>query len=220
MTFVGVLDADLQAASEYKSGGIGPLFRQSRTEEPLSLIEFLSRTIDALRKTKVTSVVTLFLDEIQVFEDAEAKDDNLTAALDAAGEVADSESGISFSLMLTYQDDDLWHVLTIEASVDHPADEAALTVLDTAKWLDEDAEEDEPESDAGEPEEDVDAGPDIIEEDGSNGELLVEAFLQRLLGELHKELALADPEIETWTDWEGQYDPDSYYASALPGLGV
>jgi hypothetical protein len=220
MTFVGLLEADLQDASEYKTGGIGPLFRETRTEEPLSLSEFLSRIIRGLRKAGVRSVVTLFIDDVEVYTDPEAgEEDNLDAVLAAAN---NAEEGTSFYLMLVHEDDELSHVITAEGAVDHPADEAAFTVLDLARFLDEGAAEDEDEEDdeieaGNEAVELVDDGLPDISLDERDGEALVEAFLQKLLGELHRELALDQPELETWTDWEGAYDPERHYSSAIPG---
>jgi hypothetical protein len=213
MTFVGLLEADLQDASEYKTGGIGPLFRETRAEELLSLSEFLSHIIRGLRKAGVRSVVTLFIDDAEVYSDPEAgEEDNLDAVLSAANH---AEDGTSFYLMLVHEDDELSHVITAEGAVDHPADEAALTVLDLARFRDEGpAEEDEDEE-----EDERGAGDDGLPDinlDERDGEALVEAFLQKLLGELHKEFALDQPELETWTDWEGTYDPERY-SSAIPG---
>jgi hypothetical protein len=220
MTFVGLLEADLQGASEYKTGGIGPLFRETRAEEPLSLSEFLSRITRGLRKAGVRSVVALFIDDAEVYTDPEAgEEDNLDAVLAAAN---NADDGTSFYLMLVHEDDELSHVITAEGAVDHPADEAALTVLDLARFRDESAVDDEEEEeDEGEDSEEggepADDGlPDIIL-DERDGEALVEAFLQKLLGKLHKELALDQPELETWTDWEGAYDPERNYSSAIPG---
>jgi hypothetical protein len=227
MTFVGLLEADLQDASEYKTGGIGPLFRETRAEELLSLSEFLSHIIRGLRKAGVKSAVTLFVDDVEVYTDPEAgEEDNLDAVLAAAN---NAEEGTSFYLMLVHEDDELSHVITAEGAVDHPADEAALTVLDLARFRDEGVAEDEEDEDeeedegqageeAGEP---ADDGLPDISLDERDGEALVEAFLQKLLGELHRELALDQPELETWTDWEGAYDPERHYSSAiLGGTGV
>ncbi len=248
MTFVGLLEADLQGAIDYKAGGIGPLFQEARTEEPIGLDEFLSRVISACRKAGIRSAVSLFVDDEEIHSDPEAgAEDNLDAVLRNAGD-SDISDGTSFYLMLVCEDKELSHVITVEASVDHPADEAAMSVLDLARFtageeaaeededddVDEDDEEDVEEADAPSPPapllrrgRGVTGGrgggdlslPDITF-DERDGEALVEAFLQRLLGELQKELALADPELETWTDWDGEYDPDLRYSSALPGTGL
>jgi len=224
MTFVGLLEADLQGALEYKAGGIGPLFQETRAEEPVELPEFLSRVMQGLRKAGVRSAVALFIDDSEAYSDPEAGEtDNLDAVLAAADDAAE---GTSFYLTLVHQDDELSHVVTVEGAVDHPADEAALTVLDLARFLDEGAEQDEEEEDVedvddedGEEVSEVDEDdglPDIVY-DERDGEALVEGFLKKLLAELQKELALDAPELETWTDWEGEYDPELRYSSALPG---
>ena len=222
MNFVGALDANLQGATEYKAGGIGPLFGEVRTEEPFPLPELLSRTLHALRKAGVTSVVTLFVDDQEVYTDEEPAADNLDAVLAAVGGAGDLAAAGSFYLMLAHEDDELAHIITVEASVDHPADEAGLTVLDTARLLDEspaEAEEDVEEAvEDDEADLEDDTEPDIVDIDDSDGEALVEAFLRRLEQELHKELALDQPELEVWTDWEGEYDPALRYSSALPGV--
>jgi hypothetical protein len=225
MTFVGLLEADLQGAIEYKAGGIGPLFQEARAEEPLELPEFLSRAIQGLRKAGVRSTVALFIDDTEAYSDPEAgEEDNLDAVLAAAG---DAGEGISFHLTLVHQDKELSHVITVEGAVDHPADEAALTVLDTARFLDEGAQgealDEEDEEDEGDEDEETDVADDTLPDitfDERDGEALMEAFLNKLLAELQKELALDAPELEIWTDWEGEYDPALRYSSALPGTGI
>ena len=150
MTFVGLLEADLQGAVEYKAGGIGPLFQETRAQEPLELPEFLSRALAGLRKAGLRSAVALFIDDAEAYTDPEAgEQDNLDAVLAAADE---AEEGTSFYLMLVHQDKDLSHVITVEGAVDHPADEAALTVLDLARFFD-DAEGGEEEDEDGAEEE-------------------------------------------------------------------
>jgi len=149
ITVVGLLEADLPGAIEYKSGGIGPLFGEARTEEPLSLDELLSRIVRVLRKAGLTSVVTVFIDETEAYVNDNAGDDNLDAALNITRDAIDLESGTSFYLMLTHEGDDLSHVITVEGSVDHPSEEAALSILDTARLVDGGGaeEEDEEEGD-------------------------------------------------------------------------
>ncbi len=221
MTFVGLLEVDLQGAIDYKAGGIGPLFQEARTEEPIGLDEFLSRVTSALRKAGIRSAVSLFVDDEEIYSDPEAgAEDNLDVVLRNAGD-SNVSDGTSFYLMLVCEDKELSHVITVEASVDHPADEAAMSILDLARFNDGEgaAEKEEPEA-AEEDEASLDDGLPDITFDERDGEALVEAFLQKLLGELQKELALADPELETWTDWDGEYDPDLRYSSALPGTGL
>ena len=225
ITVVGLLEADLPGAIEYKSGGIGPLFGEARAEEPLSLDEFLSRIVRVLRKAALTSVVTVFIDETEAYVDEDAGDDNLDAALNITREAIDLENGTSFYLMLAHEGDDLSHVITVEGSVDHPSEEAALSILDTARLVDgggaedEDEEEGDDEEAPDEPLQPVD--DDVTFDDSAPAaEELVEAFLQRLLAELEKELGVWEPEIDVWTDWEGEYDPSTRYPSSIPGTGV
>ncbi len=220
-TYVGCLEADLQAASEYSTGGVGPLFRQERREEPFELLEFLTRSTAALRKLGIATAITLFVDEEEIYTaDDEATGDTMQAALDAA-RAAGIDDGVGFYLMLSYQDDDFSHVISIEGSVDHPADEAALVILDVATPLDEDAEE--PKDAGGEADEDPlapvdDDLPDVSEE-GMDTLDAIEAFLGRIQAELDKELALAEPEIDVWIDWEGAYTGLGYgSAPAIPEL--
>ena len=228
--YVGCLEADLQAASEYTTGGIGPLFRQTRREEPFELLEFLTRATAALRKLGIVTAVTLFVDEEEIYTtDDDATGDTLEAALNAA-QSTELDGAAGFYLMLSYQDEDFSHSFSVEASVDHPADEAALTVLDVATPLEDedavvaDAEEDvavedeeelEPEDE--EPLAPVDDDVSADYDENMDNIALIESFLGRVLAELNKELALAEPEIEVWIDWEGAY-AGTRYGSALPGV--
>lgn len=214
-TYVGSLEADLQAASEYSTGGVGPLFRQERREEPFELLEFLTRSTSALRKLGIVTAITLFVDEEEIYTaDDEATGDTMQAALDAA-RAAEIDDGVGFYLMLSYQDDDFSHVISIEGSVDHPVDVAALVVLDVATPLD---EEEEDGADIGPLAPADDDLPDVSEE-GMDTLDAIEAFLGRIQAELDKELALAEPEIDVWIDWEGAYTGLGYGgAPVIPEL--
>jgi len=228
-TYVGCLEADLQAASEYTTGGVGPLFRQTRREEPFELLEFLTRAAAALRKLGIVTAVTLFIDEEEIYTtDDDATGDTLEAALNAA-QSAELDGAVGFYLMLSYQDEDFSHIFSVEASVDHAADEAALTVLDVATPLEDedavvaDAEKDAAEEDEEElePEDEEPLAPvndESADYDESMDSIdLIESLLGRVLAELNKELALAEPEIDVWIDWEGAYAGPGY-GSALPGV--
>lgn len=214
MTFVGLLEADLQGATEYRAGGLGPFFAKTRAQAPFSLEEFLSRVLRALKKAGVTSVVTLFVDDQEAYVDDGEADDNVETALAAARDAVDLEGAVSFYAMLTNEDDDLSHRITVEGAVDHPSDEAALTVLDTAEVIDDDFADESDEEAPGTGEDE----PLDVDLDGPDGEELVEAFLKKLEAALDKELALADPELEVWTDWAGGYDRGARSSSALPGV--
>ena len=213
--FVGCLEADLQGASEYQSGGVGPLFRETRREAPFSLLEFLKRTLDALRKAGLTSAVTLFIDELEIYTAGEESDNNLDEVLAAAQDAVAEDEGVSFYLSLTHEHDAMAHAIIVEASVDHPADEAAITVLDVATPLDEDGWVEADEDDPGEPLQPVGDDVTFVEEDEWDGEALVESFLLRLLDELDKALALDEPELETWIDWDNQH-AGLGYGKAVP----
>jgi hypothetical protein len=214
MTIVGLLDADLQEATEYRAGGIGPLFAQVRVEERFPIHEFLNRALRACRAARVTTVLNLFVDEIEVYRAGEDEVDNLERVLKLARDESIPAESTSFVLMLLHEDDNLVHVISVEASTDHPADEPAITVLDTADVPGGGEEED----DAWEAEADVADyadEPDQAEDDAAAKDL-VRTFLERLLGELTRELSLSEPELDVWIDREGRYDFQLMYADALP----
>ena len=189
MNIVGLLEADFQGGREYAAGGVGPLFREKRMEERYSVWELLARCADALAKLNIIDVVSLFIDDEEVIfpepeageeqkQDAGAGDEDDTIEFDIAEEAqrAYGEGDpVSFLLLLTYEDKQFSHVISIEASSDHAFDEAAMSVLDRATPVAED-------------------------EYDENGALqdAVEAFLQKLEAELDKELALQEPEIDIW----------------------
>ncbi|MEX0785834.1 MAG: hypothetical protein WD939_04285 [Dehalococcoidia bacterium] len=222
-TYVGLLEADLQAAAEYTTGGIGPFFKQTRREEPFELLDFLTRSAVALHKLGIVTAVTLFVDEQEIYgAEDEANRDTLNAALNAARST-DLVGANEFYLLLWYQDKDFSHVFSIEASVDHPADEAALTVLDVATPLaDADTEDTEGSEEGLASEHEDPLAPDDSESTDYDKNLdsieLIEGFLGRVLDELKRELALVEPEIDVWIDWEGAYAGQGYGSSALPGL--
>jgi hypothetical protein len=196
MEIIGTLEADFQGGREYSAGGVGPLFREQRIEEPYTVWEMLSRCVDALAKMDVLDVLSLFIDEEEIalpeLEDEgedgtdEAQDDDYLE-FDLADEAQRSYSGEdawSFHLMLAFEDDTFSHQITIEASVDHPYDEAAISVLDRATPMDDEVDFDE-----------EDALQDALDQ-----------FLMRLEAELNKELALEAPEKEIWTEMPVQQE--------------
>jgi hypothetical protein len=203
MNVVGLLEADIQGSTEYRAGGIGPFFTQSRLEGPFPLEELIARSLRALRRAGVTEAVSLFVDEAEAFRgDDDSGADSLDAVLASARETAEGlEGGTSFYLMLTFDDDHFEHVITVEGAVDHPSDEAGMTILDTARPIDEKA---------GVFDEDTD-----IDLDAPDNEELIEQFLDKLLQAFDKELALSDPELEVWTDWDGEYDREQLGTPAI-----
>lgn len=205
-SYVGCLEADLQASAEYSAGGVGPFLRQARSQGPYELPELLTRSAAALKRLGIVTALNLFVDEDEIYvADDDATGDTLEAVLDAARR-ADLEGTIAFYLKLAYLDKNFVHTITVEASVDHPADEAALTVLDIATPL-EDADEEL----VG----DVDESKDY-EENLDNIELL-EDLLGRVQDAFDRELALTEPEIDVWIDWEGAYTGLGY-SGPFPGL--
>jgi hypothetical protein len=189
MTIVGLLDADLQEATEYRAGGIGPLFAQVRVEERFPIHEFLNRALRACRAARVTTVLNLFVDEIEVYRAGEDEVDNLERVLKLARDESIPAESTSFVLMLLHEDDNLVHVISVEASTDAWEAEA-----DVADYADE---------------------PDQAEDDAAAKDL-VRTFLERLLGELTRELSLSEPELDVWIDREGRYDFQLMYADTLP----
>lgn len=201
MEIIGTLEADFQGGREYSAGGVGPLFREQRTEEQYGVWEMLSRCVDALAKMDVLDVVSLFIDEQEIllpdFEDDEedtatgtedSGDDDDYLEFDLADEAQRAYDGeddaLSFHLMLAYGDDTFSYQITVEATIDHPSDEAAISILVRATPMDDDV--------------------DFDEEDALQDKL--DKFLMRLEAEVTKELPLEAPEKEIWTEMPVQQD--------------
>jgi hypothetical protein len=212
MAVIGMIDAELRGAKEYKTGGLPP-FRRTRVRGPFPVHEFLERACRALEKLGVTSVVSLFVDELAVYQEPEGKEANLEDVLALArGKSSDMEAATSFHIMLMHADEDLTHVISMEGSIDHVVEAPAISVVDIARSATE--EEDEgAESDASAVE--VSAGealePSEVEyeeveyeepedEVRSEDEVRMDAFLERLVRELDRELALDEPETEVRLD--------------------
>jgi len=236
ITVVGLLEADLPEAIEYKQGGVGPLFQEARSEEQITLYELLSRSIAAMKKLGIKDVVTCYIDDVELFrDDNESEESDFDIILRAAQDATADEAGISLHLMLAHNEKKLSHLITFEASVDHPADEAALSVLDVARLGDEplasadetageedaDANDSGFASDAEEPSAALDPVDDDVtffDERAANAEDLVDQFLQRVLAQLEKELGVTEPEIDVWTDWEGEFTTEPSGVPGLPGI--
>jgi hypothetical protein len=73
---------------------------------------------------------------------------------------------------------------------------------------------------AGGPLQPVDDDVMFFDDSAPDVEELVEAFLQRILDGLEKELGVSEPEIDIWTDWGGAYDPSLRSATSIPGTGT
>lgn len=226
MRIVGTIESDLVGATEYQEGGIGPFFGSMRIQEALSVEELLYRFVRALERVEPVRVLSLYLDDAEVFRDIEGEggDEGTKpkGALDIGHEALSQmeEEPAYVGLTVAHEDKQFYHVIFIEATTDHEVDEAPLSVLDTAEVL-EDAEplggaetetiaDDKPASDA-EPDiapEDIefDDEPDIAQEDSAGYEDALFAFLEKLQAHLAKELQLSEPEIDVWTDYTGEYE--------------
>ena len=201
MAILGVIEAEVQASTEEKFGGIGPLFQKTWVRTPFSAPEFLARALRAFQKAGVGSVAALFVGD----EDLLADIDDEEVALDVAIERVQGsffDDTLVFSAMLTQREGALLHVISAEGTTEYELGEPALVVLDTATV---EPEESEPAAEEWEKDDGPELAPaedDLLwdEEDGPDYVALVEAFMQRLLGELNKELALLEPDVEVWEE--------------------
>ena len=219
------LEADFQGAREYSAGGVGPMFRERRIEEPFSVWEMLSRATQALDKLGINDLVSVFIgdEEIPLEDDDESTEsDNVLPEelADAVRNVYGEDEANSFLVMFNYEDKQFSHVITIEAYVDHPYEEAGISVLDRATTV-------ETEEDAAAEEEAVaneahraatmEGADDAYEDEpfDEEGEMYaaLEQFMGKLQAALDKELPLQEPELEVW------YDDDEEAASYTPTTG-
>ena len=203
MAVIGMIDSELRGAKEYKAGGLPP-FRKTRVRGPFPVHEFLERACRALEKLGVTSVVSLFVDDLVVYQEPEGKEANLEEVLALArGKSSDMETATSFHIMLMHADKDLTHVISLEGSIDHAVEDPAISVVDIARSETEEAGEgEEPaaskiEVGAGETVEPSEFQYEESEDEmRSDEEVRMEAFLERLVRELDRELGLDEPETE------------------------
>lgn len=212
MELIGSIEADFQGSTDYSMGGIGPLFRSTRTEAPFTVHELAYRILGAFQKVGVRRVDALFFDEEAIYQDPEGEEDNIDAIVERLGAGPGEGEYASLYLTLTLDDETFAHTISVEAAADYPADEFGLRVVDTAEPFDEPVDlEDEGAADA------VARRLATMEADEEEDELLalLEAFLQRVQTELHKELALAGPELALWVAEGG-----AYYAASTGEEGV
>ena len=203
MAVIGMIYSELRGAKEYKAGGLPP-FRKTRVRGPFPVQEFLERACRALEKLGVTSVVSLFVDELVVYQEPEGKEANLEEVLALArGKSSDIEAATSFHIMLMHADDDLTHVISLEGSIDHAVEDPAISVVDIARSETEEADEgEEPaaskiEVGAGENVEPSEFQYEESEDEmRSDEEVRMDAFMERLVRELDRELGLDEPETE------------------------
>ncbi|MEX1255855.1 MAG: hypothetical protein WEE64_16110 [Dehalococcoidia bacterium] len=216
MAIIGVIEAELQSSSEEQTGGIGPLFKETRVVTPFAVGELATRALKAMQKAGVKSVAALFIGEADLL--AEQKDEEIgvdkALKLVVAGDF--DEIAIDFSAMLVHDEQDLELSISVEGSSEYEKGEPALAVLVTGTEL-------EPEGgpsaqaavaskgtgdDLAEPDV-LDLGPDYLAQMGT--------FLERLRAELDKELSLLDPDVRVWE--EETADPTSGGRSSIPGVG-
>ena len=191
MAIIGVIETELRASSRHESGGLGPLFKKTTVVAPFEAGEFLSRTLRAFERLGGMSVVNLFIDDEDLL--TEEHGDEVTIA--QAREVLDASfarDGREFTVMFAHRDRTHEYTISAEGSTEHELGDPTFVVLATLGLpvTDEDAGD----LDQIELAEDEDA------DEGEDGLALVEALLRRLLGELDKELALADPDLRVWDE--------------------
>ena len=142
MAIIGVIEAELQASSEEQTGGIGPLFKETRVITPFAAGEFASRALKAMQMAGVRSVAALFVGEEDLL--AEQRDEEIAIdkalKLIAAGDF--DEIAIDFSAMLAHGEHDLELSISVEGSAEYEKGEPALAVLVTGTELE--PEEGEP----------------------------------------------------------------------------
>lgn len=214
MNLAACLEADFQGGREYSAGGIGPMFRERRIEEPFSVWETLSRAVEVLDKLGVNDLVSVFIDdeEIPLEDDDESSesDDVLPEELADAVRAAygDGEPN-SFLVMFNFDDKQFSHVITIEAYVDHPYDESGITVLDRASTLDKEedaAAEKEAVAEQAHRDATMEGADEVYEDEGfdDQGKLFaaLEQFMAKLQAALDRSMALQEPELEIWYDDE------------------
>jgi hypothetical protein len=205
MELIGSIEADFQSAVEYTTGGIGPLFKSRRVEAPFAVQELAFRILGAFQKLGVKRVDALFFDEEPVYQDPEGEDDNLAKVLEDLGAEPGDDEYTSLYLTLTFDDDAFAHTISVEASADYSVEEFGLRVVDTAQPLDDEPVDLEEEGawDA------VSERLAAMEADDEDAALLerLETFLKRVQAELHKELALDEPEVALWIEDGGRYYP-------------
>jgi hypothetical protein len=223
MAIIGVIEAELQASTKEESGGIGPLFKQTRIVGPFAVTEMAARTLRAMKKAGAESVAALFVGE----HDLMAEQDDEEIAVDAALKLVEAEDlddeAADFSAMLSHVHQDLECSISIEGSAEHEEGEPALAVLVTGVEL-------EPEGAVGGRDatdgggDATDAGP-VDESDepavtalAPDYQSQMETLLERLRAELDKEVALLEPDVRVWEEETADLGGD-VGRSSIPGIG-
>jgi hypothetical protein len=173
MRIVGTIEADLAGAEEYQEGGIGPFFGSTRVQEAVTVDELLYRFVRALERIEPVRVISMYLDDAEVYRDSETEGDQDGATLQDALKIGRDaieqaeEEPTYVGLTAVREDKQFYHVIFLEAATDHEVDEAAVCVLDTAEALGDDEAVDGSAT-AGEPDSDelaFEGEPDIAPED-------------------------------------------------------
>lgn len=224
MAIIGVIEAELQSSSEEQTGGIGPLFKETRVITPFAVGELASRALRAMQKAGVRSVAALFVGEDDLLAEQEQEEIAVDKALKliAAGEF--DEEAIDFNAMLSHADGDLALSISVEGSAEYEQGEPALAVLVTGTT----PELDEGPAVEGEWQEEVDVevdegaglpeGEPVVLELAPDYLAQMEAFLERLRSELDKELALLDPDVRVWEEETADPARELGGRSSIPGV--
>jgi len=221
MELIGSIEADFQGATEYSIGGLGPFFKSWRLEAPFGVQELAYRLLGAFQKLGVKRVDALFFDDEAVYHDPEGEEDNIDVILEDLGaEPGDDEESASLYMTLTHDDETFAHTISVEASSDYPIAEFGLRVVDTAQQLEDDEPVDLEDETAWDAVSDRLAAMEAEDEEARLLGLL-ETFLKRVQAELHKELALDEPELALWVSEGGTYypygGPEDAVAAAVTG---
>jgi hypothetical protein len=221
MAIIGVIEAELQSSTEEQSGGIGPLFKETRVVTPFAVGELATRALKAMQKVGVESVAALFVGEDDLLAEEEDEEIAIGRALKLIEGGDFGEDAIDFSAVLPHLHQDLDLSITVEGSAEYEQGEPALAVLATGTEL-------EPEGGEAASEEDWEEGAleDGIEDRAPDEPIVttlapdyqaqMQTFLERLRVELDKELALAEPDLRVWEEETADVTQERGYT---PGIG-
>jgi hypothetical protein len=220
MAIIGVIETEFQSSTEEQSGGIGPLFKETRVVTPFAVGELATRALRAMQKAGVESVAALFVGEDDLL--AEEGDDEVAIgrALKLLDERVVDEEAIDFSAVLPHLHQDLDLSITLEGSAEYEKGEPALAVLATGTEL-------EPEGSEAPPEDwQEGALEDGNDDDGASEPVLttlapdyqaqMQTFLERVRVELDKELSLDEPDLRVWEEETADVTQEQRFQ---PGIG-
>jgi hypothetical protein len=226
MRIQGFIGADFVGGQEHQEGGIGPFLKERVKEEEYDAQYVLDRVARALRRLKIDDVTSLWIGEVAVVELGPDEAVGLDEALASAKAAESIEPYAGLQLSLSYEDDQLLHVMTVSYAQAHDPEEAALEVLDSAHALVLEPLDDESEEAYQERLNTLLEQHETIDEFAAAYVELERPFIQSLLDALSKELSLLDPETSIEVDHEGMSTIDDLYtqsiaaSSAFPGLDL